>query len=668
MAAYAAFRTRDYRFLLAGNVLWVLGSQMLSTVVGWDLYQATRSPLTLGNVGLVQIVPVLLLTFAAGHVADRYDRRRTLVIAQSIVALTGFVLASAGSRRGVTLIYSCLFLSALARTFQFPAASSLLPKIVPMEHLSNAISWNGMGREIATMTGPALAGLLLAWLGSSVVYLSQAVISILTVICYASLKRPGLPEAASDKGGLRAVGEGIRFVFREKLVLGAMSLDLLAVLFGGATALLPIFAVDILHIGPRGLGWLRAAPRSAREHGVLAGASSSPEARRSDAAVGGLRIRRGHHWLRAVAVGMAVVRIIGGHRGAGQRKRSTALLPGPLAHSRFFTRAGERGERVVHQLVKSMGRGGIGTGRPVVGDGSFGGVRRRGDGGGRGSCRHGIPKSAALAKFLTPALTYSQGWTKRRLMPLPNLCAMAAEQVAANAVELFHLVVESAPNAIVVVDQGGEIKLLNALTEQLFGYSREELLGKSVEILLPGKVRDGHAEKRAAFARCPHARMMGAGRDLSARHKDGSEFPVEIGLSPAQTANGLFIVAMIVDITARKCLEQELRAAREHAEAAARAKSGFLAAMSHEIRTPMNGIIGMANLLAATTLDSEQQEYATTIVDSADCLLTILNDILDYSKIEAGHLQIESREFDLRTAVQGTLSLLAARAAEKGWI
>ena len=260
MAAYAAFRTRDYRFLLAGNVLWVLGSQMLSVVVGWDLYQATHSPLALGSVGLVQIVPVLLLTFAAGHVADRYDRRRTLVIAQSIVALTGFVLAFAGSHRGVTLIYSCLFCAAVARTFQFPAASSLLPKIVPLEHLSNAISWNGLGREMATMTGPALAGLLIAWLGSPAVYLSQAIASILTVVCYGSLKSQGAPEAAAGRGGWRAVGEGIRFVFREKLVLGAMSLDLLAVLFGGATALLPIFAVDILHTGARGLGWLRAAP------------------------------------------------------------------------------------------------------------------------------------------------------------------------------------------------------------------------------------------------------------------------------------------------------------------------------------------------------------------------------------------------------------------------
>src|SRR5580692_7168944 len=139
--------------------------QMLSTVVGWDLYQATRSPVALGNVGLVQIVPVLLFTFVAGHVADRYDRRSTLLVAQSIVAAMGFVLAFSGSSRGVTLIYSCLFLSSLARTFQFPAASSILPKIVPLEDLSNAISWNGMGRELSTFIGPAIAGLLIASFG-----------------------------------------------------------------------------------------------------------------------------------------------------------------------------------------------------------------------------------------------------------------------------------------------------------------------------------------------------------------------------------------------------------------------------------------------------------------------------------------------------------------------
>jgi MFS family permease len=234
--------------LLAGNVLSVLGVQMLSIVVGWDLYQATHSPVALGNVGLVQIIPVLIFSFASGHVADRYDRRRTLV------------LALAGAARGVTLIYACLFLGSLARTFQFPAAASLLPKVVPPEQLANAINWNGTGRELATVTGPALAGLLIAWLGSSAVYFVQATLAVLTMVCFSALRVHAMPAATTGATGLRAVGDGMRFVFREKLVLSALSLDLLAVFFGGATALLPIYAQDILRVGPTGLGWLRAAP------------------------------------------------------------------------------------------------------------------------------------------------------------------------------------------------------------------------------------------------------------------------------------------------------------------------------------------------------------------------------------------------------------------------
>lgn len=261
VAAYAAFRSRNYRFLLAGTVLTSLAQQMLSIVVGWDLYESTHSPVVLGNVGLVQIIPVLLFTFAAGHVADRYDRRRTLILTQVAIAATGFALAFAGTHRGVAVIYTCLFLASMARAFQWPAASSLLPHVVPTEDLANAINWNGTGRELATVTGPAIAGVLVAWLGSESVYLVQAVCGVVILICFFCLGkvRPS-EEAKQQVAGLRAVGEGVRFVWREKLLLSAMSLDLLAVFFGGATALLPIYATDILHVGATGLGWLRAAP------------------------------------------------------------------------------------------------------------------------------------------------------------------------------------------------------------------------------------------------------------------------------------------------------------------------------------------------------------------------------------------------------------------------
>jgi MFS family permease len=214
----------------------------------------------LGNVGLVQIIPVLLFTFAAGHVADRYNRSRTALVTQVAQALVGFALAAAGSGRGVALIYTCLFLTATARAFQWPATSAMLPQTVPPENLTQAISWSGSAREMATVGGPALAGGLIAAFGSESVYIAQALCCVLSAICFGLMRVPDRAEHERPEIGLKAVAEGVRFVWNEKIILSAMSLDLLAVFFGGATALLPIYANDILRIGPTGLGWLRAAP------------------------------------------------------------------------------------------------------------------------------------------------------------------------------------------------------------------------------------------------------------------------------------------------------------------------------------------------------------------------------------------------------------------------
>jgi MFS family permease len=258
--AYGSFAFRNYRYLLAGTTLSNLAAQMLGVVVGWDLYLATRSPVVLGNVGLVQIIPVFLFTFAAGSVADRHDRRAIAVSMQAVVALLGFALAALGAQRGVTAIYAALFLSASARAFQWPANSALLPQTIPAELLTNAVSWSGTGREFSTVGGPAIAGALLAAYGSESVYIVQACLSVAAVGCFAMLRVPR-PEGSRGRAtGWRATLEGLRFVWHDKLILSAMSLDLLAVFFGGAVALLPIFATDILQVGASGLGWLRAAP------------------------------------------------------------------------------------------------------------------------------------------------------------------------------------------------------------------------------------------------------------------------------------------------------------------------------------------------------------------------------------------------------------------------
>jgi MFS family permease len=233
---------------------------MLAVVAGWDLYLATRSALVLGNVGLVQIAPVLLFTFVAGHVADRYDRRRTAMFMQSAVAVVSLILAFAGEHRGVPLIFSCLFLIATARAFQWPATTAMLPQTLPLEHLTNAVSWSGGFREMATVAGPALGGALIAISGSESVYLGQAVCAVIGAYCFWSMRLAPRPTEEHPEPGLKATIEGLRFVWREKLILSSITLDMLAVLFGGATALLPIFAADILKVGPSGLGWLRAAP------------------------------------------------------------------------------------------------------------------------------------------------------------------------------------------------------------------------------------------------------------------------------------------------------------------------------------------------------------------------------------------------------------------------
>jgi MFS family permease len=256
--AYISFRLRDYRFLLAGSFLSNFGLQMLSVAVSWDLYTQTHSALILGNVGFVQVAPFLLFSLFAGHIADRYDRRAVMLAAQALYLGASALLIL--GHRSVPLIYTALLFTALARTFQGPARGAMLPQIVPPEILGNAITWSSSAQEIANVGGPALAGLLLATTGSRIVYLLQAGFAVLTLLCFASIRSRRAVDAPGPARNLKSLLEGIRFVMANKLILTAVSLDLFGVLFGGAVALLPIFAVDILHAGPGALGWLRAAP------------------------------------------------------------------------------------------------------------------------------------------------------------------------------------------------------------------------------------------------------------------------------------------------------------------------------------------------------------------------------------------------------------------------
>jgi MFS family permease len=258
---YAAFRHRDYRYLLSGNLLASIGTEMQSVAVGWELYERTQSAAALGLVGLVQFLPVFVLSLPAGHAADRYSRRALLVSAQGLMACASVGLAVLSLLHGpVPLLYLCVLLIGISQAFNFPARWALVPQVVPEGSLTNAITWNSSGWQVASVLGPALGGLVLAATGKA------APAYLLTSLC--ALTCAGLvcrihPRPAARHGepaSLRSLLAGATFVWRTKLILATLTLDLFAVLLGGATALLPIFARDILEVGPSGLGWLRAAP------------------------------------------------------------------------------------------------------------------------------------------------------------------------------------------------------------------------------------------------------------------------------------------------------------------------------------------------------------------------------------------------------------------------
>lgn len=229
----------------------------------------------------------------------------------------------------------------------------------------------------------------------------------------------------------------------------------------------------------------------------------------------------------------------------------------------------------------------------------------------------------------------------------------------------FQGILESAPDSMLVVDKSRKIVYINAQTQKLFGYQAQQLVGKNVAVLIPKRFSQHHDKHMQAFFSQPKVRPMGAGRELWARRKDGSEFPVEISLSPMQSADGLLVSAVIRDITERKMFESELQKALQQAEDATKAKSHFLANMSHEIRTPLNAIIGMTHLTLQTQMTKRQENYLTKVSKAADSLLGIINDILDFSKIEAGKLDIEQINFKLDEVMENLSSVIGVRSEEK---
>lgn len=264
---YAALRIAEYRRFISARVCITVAIQIQAVVVGWQVYELTKDPLSLGLIGLAEAVPSILVSLYAGHIADIVQRKKIIVITVCALLFCSGALflftTDPGTfvfRWGVVPIYSIIFISGIARGFLSPAVFSFMPQLVPRELYQNAITWNSTLWEAASITGPAAGGLIYGFFGITAAYALDAMLILAGLILILSIAGKPLPPTTDEQGVADKITAGLKFVFNNKLILGAISLDLFAVLFGGAVALLPIFADKILHVGAAGLGFLRCAP------------------------------------------------------------------------------------------------------------------------------------------------------------------------------------------------------------------------------------------------------------------------------------------------------------------------------------------------------------------------------------------------------------------------
>lgn len=259
-SARAVLALPDFRYYLGSRFLSAIALQMAGVAVGWQVYDLTGDPLHLGYVGLVQFLPGFACALPAGHVADRFERRRVLLACMLVegACILALMAVALSAQPSLMVLYPVLAVMGAARAFLAPASQSLVPLLVPAEVFPRAVAWSSTSWQVAVIAGPALGGLLYA-LGVATVYGIAAFLLLLAALSVSRLKTR-LQVHAAIETGLDGLLAGVRYVLGRKDILGAVSLDLFAVLLGGATALLPVFARDILHVGPLGLGLLRAAP------------------------------------------------------------------------------------------------------------------------------------------------------------------------------------------------------------------------------------------------------------------------------------------------------------------------------------------------------------------------------------------------------------------------
>lgn len=265
--AFAALKIRDYRLFVGFRFFMTIAIQMQSLIIGWQVYELTRDPLSLGLIGLAEAVPFIAVALYAGHIADLHDRKRiilyflmlfmagTLLLFLFSLDLTHFYRTF-----GLLPIFVVVGLTGIARTFIAPATTALSAQVVPRELYPNASIWNSTTWHVSAMAGPALGGLIYGFFGVKIAYGAILSFGVLSIALLSVIPGRPVPAALVSEPLGRRLMTGLRFVFKHQILLPSMSLDMFGVLFGGAVSMLPVFAAEVLHVGPQGLGFLRAAP------------------------------------------------------------------------------------------------------------------------------------------------------------------------------------------------------------------------------------------------------------------------------------------------------------------------------------------------------------------------------------------------------------------------
>ena len=261
LTPFVSLQYRDFRLLWIGQLISMAGSQMQQVAINWHVYLLTQSALALGLIGLVRFVPIIVFSLLGGVFADTHDRRRILLLTQSVMMLFAGILGllTYCAWISVGLIYVLAALTSATMAFDAPARQALPPNLVPGEHLTNALSLNNIMRQTATIVGPGLAGFVIAWEGVTAVYWINALSFLAVLVGLLLMRTPTQQKQGGGRVTLSSLGEGIRFVRRSKILFSTMLLDFVGTFFASASTLFPIFAHEILRVGPRGLGLLYSA-------------------------------------------------------------------------------------------------------------------------------------------------------------------------------------------------------------------------------------------------------------------------------------------------------------------------------------------------------------------------------------------------------------------------